>query len=122
MIERSMNFYCHFCAHSTSPRLSSSSHLKTRSFIIQLRYSPYSFSNLYKYVLLFFSASSLYIFIPFHSFQYMRSEKEKKRPLNHLLQLCHTHGYIFQQCQVGFICRVAVIVQVALSAEQYVCG
>ncbi len=40
--------------------------------------SSNSFSNLSKYALLFaFFVSSLYIFIPFHSFQYMRREKKK---------------------------------------------
>jgi len=41
---------------------------------------------------------------------------------NNLLQLFHTHGYIFLQRQVVFICQVAIDVQVAFFAEHYVRG
>ena len=39
-------------------------------------------------------------------------ERGENDPLNHLLQHRFTHGYIFQQCQVVFICQVAITVQV----------
>ncbi len=107
--------------------------------------SSNSFSNLSKYALLFaFFVSSLYIFIPFHSFQYMRREKKKnvlsttysssatptdtsfsnlKSPSSACTPLLfrsyvQSRGVVFT---VG-ICLFTICVQVAFLAERYVLG